>query len=451
MEHISPNLLVIISLLVAAFVGILFSIIQNKSQKIEALFDAFEKLKKSFNDLDEQAKLIVRTDLELNKAQEELDKRLDGLDALQKISRLISTTLVENEIFKRLDQALTTNLKFEKSLILTYTEKGTLSDRVTIGFNQKNIPSLLGTIENNTDILKALREGRPLSSATSSQLRRELLSRVFNTEHFIFSPILSQKGVIGLVFVGAPSSATNITAGDEEIISVLASLIGQTLENAKSFDEVFRSGQILEMKVADRTKQLESALTKVQNINKVKSEFISAVSHELRTPLTSIKGYAAILMAGKLGDIPAQVKKRLEKINSHSDKLVNLINELLDISRIESGRVEMKITSCNLGEIIETVKDLLSPQIKDKNIQWSLANALFTYNLADAKAFEEKLEAEKKAEEEKKNSRGLFIKTLELPGPAKPMFKLLRSWSWAKFLSRFGLPKNIAKQNSQTL
>ena len=62
----------------------------SKSEKITQLQASVRKLKQSFNDLDEQAKLIVKTDLELNKAQEELDKRLGGLDALQKISRLVS-------------------------------------------------------------------------------------------------------------------------------------------------------------------------------------------------------------------------------------------------------------------------------------------------------------------------------------------------------------------------
>ncbi|MCK5179428.1 MAG: HAMP domain-containing histidine kinase, partial [Candidatus Omnitrophica bacterium] len=141
--------------------------------------------------------------------------------------------------------------------------------------------------------------------------------------------------------------------------------------NARLFEQVFRSQQILEAKVHDRTNQLESALKEVQNISKTKSEFVSAVSHELRTPLTSIKGYASILMAGKLGNVPDQVRKRLGKINTHSDNLVKLINDLLDISRIESGRFEMKINKCNLVTMIDNIRDLLTPQMKEKGIQWA--------------------------------------------------------------------------------
>jgi signal transduction histidine kinase len=84
--------------------------------------------------------------------------------------------------------------------------------------------------------------------------------------------------------------------------------------------------------------------------------------------LTSIKGYAAILMAGKIGEIPAAVKERLAKINTHSDNLVSLINDLLDIARIESGRQEMKFGTYKIRNIVDNIADLLTPQINAKGV-----------------------------------------------------------------------------------
>lgn len=369
MGNLSPYILLSFGLFIFVVIGVLLLAIMDKTEKINKLRNSLEKLKKSFNDLDEQAKLIVKTDLELNKAQEELDKRLNGLDALQKISRLISTTLDENEIFARLQESLSTTLAFEKNLILTYDEER-LHPRAVLGFAEENIPTIVADLEKDSGLAAAFQEGQTLSSINSSKPRREYINQLLEVEHFVLTPILSQKGIIGFVFVGNRSNAAAITQGDEELISILASQIGQTIENARLFEQVFRSRQILESKVHDRTNQLESALKEVQNISKTKSEFISAVSHELRTPLTSIKGYASILMAGKLGDIPEQVRERLGKINMHSDNLVKLINDLLDISRIESGRVEMKMAQCDLVTMIDNVRDLLTPQMKEKNIQW---------------------------------------------------------------------------------
>lgn len=371
MGYLSIYTLLVIGLIYFAIIGIAAFIVMGKSEKIGKLQGSLEKLKKSFNNLDEQAKLIVKTDLQLNKTQAELDKRLGGLDALQKISKLISATLDESEIFGLLHQALMTNLEFEKNLILIYDNIPELHNRVTIGFLEKNIPVILSELQKNTDVLDSLRKGRTISSINSPKHICESIMNIFNTGQFVFAPILAQKGIIGFILVGNQSNVAAITQGDEEIISILASLIGQSLENARSFEEVYRSRQILETKIHERTKQLESALAEVQNISKTKSEFISAVSHELRTPLTSIKGYASILMTGKLGDIPEQAKKRLGKINTHSDKLVNFVNDLLDLSRIESGRVEMKLTDCVLSDIIDSVGDILTPQMRDKKINWS--------------------------------------------------------------------------------
>lgn len=370
MEQITSNWLLIGGVVAVIIITVLSLVVVNRIEQVQQLQNALRKMKRSFNDLDEQAKLIVKTDLELNKAQEELDKRLSGLNALQKTSRLISTTLDENEIFHRLDLSLMTDLGFEKNLVLIYDERKVLHSRVSLGFTPGNINAILANIEKNNSIKEALQEGHTFSSVDSPKQRRESISKLFDVEHFVLTPILTQNGIIGMLFVGNRSNASAVTEGDEELISILANQIGQSLENARLFEQVYRSSQILESKVHDRTRQLASALEEVKHISKTKSEFISAVSHELRTPLTSIKGYAAILLAGKLGDIPQSAKERLEKINIHSDNLVKFINDLLDISRIESGRVEMKMAESDLAALVEGVHDLLVPQMKTKNIRW---------------------------------------------------------------------------------
>ena len=107
------------SLISGAFLVALIIFIKDQKE-IKNLRLSFTKLSQSFEELDEQAKLIVKTDLELNKTQEELDKRIDGLDALQKLSRAINTTLDENEIFSRLSFDLLNSLGFEKYMFRQY-------------------------------------------------------------------------------------------------------------------------------------------------------------------------------------------------------------------------------------------------------------------------------------------------------------------------------------------
>jgi signal transduction histidine kinase len=355
-------------LFVAACIFVLILI--GKNDQVEELKTSINKLMRSFNELDEQAKIIVRTDLELNKTQEELDKRLNDLNALQKASRLISTTLDKDEIFTRLEQPLFTELGYEKDMIMMFDKEKKLHCRIEIGFSQQETLHIISSIAKDQNLLSAIKEGVSFSSSDSNKQRSEKLAHLFGVEYFILSPILNQDGVIGFIFVGNRSDSLPINESDVELLSILSNQIGQSLENAELFEQVYRSRQDLESTVQDRTKQLASALEEVQKISRTKSEFISAVSHELRTPLTSIKGYASLLMTGKIGDIPPEVKDRLEKINKHSDNLVKLINELLDIARIESGRTEMNFAEIKVGKLVDNIRDLLTPQMKEKEIQF---------------------------------------------------------------------------------
>ena len=95
----------------------LFYAIITKEDTIKEMKEAHKKLMRSFNDLDEQAKMIVRTDLELNKIREEMDKRLNGLNALQRTSRQISQALNESEVFQRISPTLFEDLGFARVLI----------------------------------------------------------------------------------------------------------------------------------------------------------------------------------------------------------------------------------------------------------------------------------------------------------------------------------------------
>jgi signal transduction histidine kinase len=340
----------------------------SKADEWRELKAAYDKIMLAFHELDEQAKLIVKIDLELNKAQEELDRRLTGLNTLQKLTRKIAMTLDENEIFRRIDHELASELGFSRSYVATFSETGTVTSRAVVGLDPNKAETALKHLSHDETFMTALKNGTLFSSLNSSQKTKTTITQLFDTEHFILSPLLTQRGLTGFILFGNRYQAPPVTEGDEELVAILSSQLGQSLENTQLFDQVYRSSQMLETKVHERTKELSQTLKTLEEISKKKTEFISAVSHELRTPLTSIKGYASILMTGKVGEIPDAVKERLAKINGHSDNLVKLINDLLDISRIESGRVEMTTLSQPLKPMIDNVADLLTPQLSAKNV-----------------------------------------------------------------------------------
>jgi signal transduction histidine kinase len=227
-------------------------------------------------------------------------------------------------------------------------------------------------VNSDRDIyLDLIKTGKTFSSISvpHNTVLREKINHIFKVNSFVISPILPKEGSKGFSFVGTENMDVAITEGDEELITILSNQIGQALENARLFEKTWRAQQELEKKVEERTRELTLAFEEVKKISKRKTDFISSVSHELRTPLTSIKGYAAILMEEKLGHLPAAAKERLEKINRHSDELVHMVNDLLDIARIESGRAVMKMEEQDLKTVISDVADLISIQCKNKNIE----------------------------------------------------------------------------------
>ncbi len=343
-----------------------------KLEKIKQLSEELAKLKRAFDELDGQAKLIVQTDLELHRAQEELDKKIAGLVTLQKLTRLISTTLDEEEIYKKIEEKHVTELGFDKALTFTRDNKGGLVIKSLIGYTVEEVNRVLREFSNHPLILdKILNKNQIFSSMDVDRSAKEIpiFLKALELASFVCAPITQKNGAIGALIMGCESAYTHITEGDKDLVYILATQIGQATENAKLFEETWLSHQELELKIQQRTKELSDALEEISTISKRKSDFISAVSHELRTPLTSIKGYASILAAGKLGELPLAAKERVEKINKHSDNLSQLINNLLDISRIESGRVEMKFEPLSLKLMVESLSDMLAPAMKEKNIE----------------------------------------------------------------------------------
>jgi PAS domain S-box-containing protein len=96
-------------------------------------------------------------------------------------------------------------------------------------------------------------------------------------------------------------------------------------------------------------------ITREVAADRIKSEFVATVSHELRTPMTSIKGYADLLLLGAAGEITPEQRRFLEVVKSNADRLSLLVNDLLDISRIEQGRAELDIRPVDMRELIDDV------------------------------------------------------------------------------------------------
>ncbi len=112
-------------------------------------------------------------------------------------------------------------------------------------------------------------------------------------------------------------------------------------------------------------------ISREAEVDKMKDEFISTVSHELRTPMTSIKGYTDLLVTNKVGPLSDMQLKFVQVIKNNADRLSALVNDILDISRLDTGRVKLKLEYVALDKIANEVISMLSTQIDEKNLNFT--------------------------------------------------------------------------------
>ncbi len=146
------------------------------------------------------------------------------------------------------------------------------------------------------------------------------------------------------------------------------SLKDRDLAVTQAYQELEQLTRTLEQRVQQRTHELQTANEKFQELDRLKSAFVSIVSHELRTPMTSIKGYVENMLDGLTGALTEQQSYSLERVKHNVDRLTRMINELLDLSRIEAGRMELHLFPVSLLDVAADVVESFQTAAREKSI-----------------------------------------------------------------------------------
>ena len=180
-------------------------------------------------------------------------------------------------------------------------------------------------------------------------------------KHIVAIPLVFHEKKIGVILIGSVSN----TKFDESYLKGYINTLVQSLNNAITFIETQK--QSIELKNINM--QLEES-------NRLKSEFLANVSHELRTPLNSIIGFSNILQKNKKGNLEPKQTDQLEKINRNGINLLDLINNILDLSKIESGKMELELREIDIISTIYNTLELLMPQATNNAKKISFTNSL---------------------------------------------------------------------------
>ncbi len=125
----------------------------------------------------------------------------------------------------------------------------------------------------------------------------------------------------------------------------------------------------LEKRFAERTRELEEANAKLRDLDRLKSEFLANMSHELRTPLNSIIGFSELMYDGKLGAVSADQKEYISDVLNSGKHLLSLINDVLDLSKVEAGRMEVLNSTFAVEHVITDMVQNIAPIMSVKELK----------------------------------------------------------------------------------
>lgn len=291
----------------------------------------------------------------LANSNQELARSLYQLNVLYSTSSQFAGTLDKDKLIDFLIDGMDKSLSFGLACALNFKGEGepvliihslyNISDRLLEALKLRtalNYKSLFEKKEMPSELdIKNLKVEKHIKHAM-----KEYDFSVLRSDS-MFSPIVLSENFYGFIEIFREAE---FSTEDATCFQTLAQQVSLPLKSASLYEEIKKSNQ------------------KLERLERLKSEFISIVSHELRTPLTAIKNSLDIVLSGKSGELTETMDKFMNMAKRNVTRLSGIINDLLDLSKIEAGKMDFKFEMIKIDTVIEYVKTSLEEMAKEKNL-----------------------------------------------------------------------------------
>jgi signal transduction histidine kinase len=305
-----------------------------------------------------------------------ITKQVTQLSTLHQTGIAITSTLDVQKLFSTVLKLLRENLGFHRMILVLQdpdqtrgivSEVSGVSPELEQQVRHLEFPITPGTLDETLLI-----QGRPVLAYDLEKIAHRMnplllpICRRMGVMSFVSAPLLSHQRVLG--YLGADRGNQRCTQEDLDLLMTIASHVAVAIDNARTYEEVEKLAQTLEERVAARTQELRSANERLQELDRLKSSFVSIVSHELRTPMTSIKGLVENMLDGLTGNLNDRQTFYLGRVQHNIERLTRMINDLLDLSRIEAGRMDLHQSTINIGSLAGEVVEMLQPMAQERSL-----------------------------------------------------------------------------------
>ncbi|QQG40613.1 MAG: GAF domain-containing sensor histidine kinase [Candidatus Levyibacteriota bacterium] len=326
---------------------------------------------------------------EMYKKNFELVERNKALSILRKIHEIILSSVTDTkQIAEQVANTVATEAEFKAVIILMIDKDKNVLTRLAMSQTQPLaksevvlgrpfFPENISLIEEENLVIKAIK-GKNIEithdllevlKPYAFQNQIDQLQTVLQIKSSLIYPFIVRDEVIGAMIICIGESEALLFQYQQDLIERLSGVVGIAIDNALLYKELQQANEML------------------QQLDKLKDEFVSLASHELRTPMTAIKSYLWMALSGKGGVLPEKLKFYLDRAYKSTDRLIKLVNDMLNVSRIESGRIILSLKEVKYNDLINEVIAEITPRAQELGIHIAFSPV----NLSDVSADPDKL------------------------------------------------------------